>query len=89
MPKFAMPTKEGYYWAKLINPREGTSKPEHWGQTDDDLKSADWEVVYLYEDVNNHNPDEHWIVSVPGIEPFQWAIDFVWGPEVVKPKELL
>lgn len=88
MPKQRpIPNKEGYYWAKLVHPREGTAKPEYWGQTDEDSKSVDWEVVQLHYDPNA-TEDEQWQVSVPGIELSQFALDCIWGPEVIKPEEL-
>ena len=52
----------------------------------EDWQSLDWEVVQVND--NNGDGDEKFSVSVPGISPPQWIPDFVWGPEVVRPKEI-
>lgn len=78
MPRFPTPTREGFYWAKLVHP---SNMPEK-----EDWASQDWEVVHVWD--NNGEGDETFGVSVPGISPTQWIPDFVWGPEVIKPKEL-
>lgn len=78
MPRFPTPAKEGFFWAKLIHP---SKMPEG-----EDWASIDWEVVQVV--LNGGEDDEEWGVIVGGISPFQWIPDFVWGPEVIKPKEL-
>lgn len=78
MAKFPMPDHEGHFWGILVNPR--SSGPG------DDWASVNWEVVQVID--NNGEGDERWAVFVPGIGPLQWAVDFIWGPEVKLPPEL-
>lgn len=78
MRPYPAPTRPGFYWAKLVHP---SRMPDG-----EDWASIDWEVVSVND--NNGEGRERFSVSVPGIEPAQWIPDFVWGPEVVRPKEL-
>lgn len=78
MIKFPTPKMAGHYWAKLIHPSD---MPEG-----EDWASIDWEVVQVYN--NNGEGDETWGVSVPGIGPTQWLLNFVWGPKVKLPREI-
>jgi hypothetical protein len=78
MKPYPAPTKEGWYWAKLVHPSQMPSG-EDWA-------SRDWEVVEVWD--NNGEGDETYAVHVTGIGPPQWIPDFIWGPEVIKPKEL-
>lgn len=80
MPRFPTPTKEGFYWAKLVHPSR-MPEGESW-------KSVDWEVVEVIINCIDPEDDEHLGVFVGGVSPIQWVEDFVWGPEVVKPLEL-
>lgn len=70
--KHPTPTRPGFYWAKLIHP---TRMPDG-----EDWASVDWEPVEVFD--NNGEDDERLGVSVPGIGPMQWVLDFVWGPEI-------
>lgn len=78
MPKHPTPTEPGFYWAKLVHPYR-MPKGEDWA-------SRDWEVVNVYD--NNGEGIDRWRVAVPGISPGQLLDAFVWGPEVIRPKEL-
>jgi hypothetical protein len=78
MKPYPAPTSEGWHWAKLIHP---SKMPEG-----EDWASGDWEVVNVC--YNGGEGDEKYVVCVSGIEPSQWIPDFVWGPEVIRPKEL-
>ncbi len=72
------PTREGFFWAKLIHPTRMPAK--------EDWTSTDWEVVQVVD--NNGDGDERLGVCVFGIGPYQWIPDFVWGTEVIRPQEL-
>lgn len=83
MSTYPMPGREGHWWAKLRlhdNP---------------DLRSVNWEVVQVFENMSG-DPCEadvergylKWMVSVPGIEGGQPLDAFVWGPPVHLPEEL-
>lgn len=78
MKKYPTPDREGFFWAKLVHP-SGMPEGEEW-------QSVDWEVVQVFD--NNGEGDERWGVSVPGISPMQCILDFIWGMEVMRPKEL-
>lgn len=80
MARFPTPTKAGFFWAKLIHP---SRMPEG-----EDWKSFDWEVVEVFINCLDSDDDEALGVFVGGVSPVQWIPDFVWGPEVIKPKEL-
>lgn len=83
MSPYPTPEREGHWWAKLRlhdNP---------------DLRSVDWEVVQVFENMSG-DPCEadvergylKWMASVPGIEGGQPLDAFVWGPPVHRPEEL-
>jgi hypothetical protein len=75
------PKREGWFWAKLVHPR---NMPSH-----EDWASHDWEVVEVIENhIDEDDDGEKWAVFVGGIGPLQWTADFIWGPEVIKPDEL-
>lgn len=76
---YATPDHEGFFWAKLVHPSD---MPEG-----EDWSSTDWEVVEVID--NNGDGDETFGVFVVGISPMQWLPDFIWGPEVIKPLELI
>lgn len=76
--KYSTPRSPGFFWAKLIHPSE---MPEG-----EDWSSSHWEVVEVFD--NNGEDEEEFGVFVGGIGPIQWVQDFIWGPEVIKPKEL-
>jgi hypothetical protein len=80
MSKYPTPTGEGFYWAKLIHP---TRMPEG-----EDWKSIDWEVVEVIINGGDEDDDDYLGVFVGGVGPMQCVEDFVWGPYVLKPKEL-
>lgn len=85
MPRFATPTTEGFYWAKLVHPSRmppGVPPGEDW-------ESIDWEVVEVIINGGDEADDEYLGVFVGGIGVMQWVPDFVWGPRIDKPKELL
>ena len=69
------PAREGWFWAKLINP---TRMPEG-----EDWASVDWEVVEVID--NNGEGEEKFAVAFTGIAPWQWPRDCVFGAEVVRP----
>lgn len=81
MPRFATPTNPGFYWAKLVHP---SRMPEG-----EDWASADWEVVEVFMNCLDESSPIHLGVHVGGMIPVQWIEDFVWGPKVDKPKELM
>lgn len=74
-----LPTKPGYYWAKLVTPSYGFHTEEDW-------QSPDWELVQVND--NNGEGDEALSVSVFGIPVVQWPRDFLWGPMVESEKPL-
>lgn len=78
MSKYPTPDYEGFFWGKLVHPSE-MPEGENWA-------SSAWEVVQVVD--NNGEGDEVFGVFVGGIGPIQWLQDFVWGPEVKKPREL-
>lgn len=80
MPKYPTPTREGFFWAKLVHP-SNMLEGEDWASTN-------WEVVEVVCNGGDEEADEYYAVVVGGISPFQWREDFIWGPEVIKPKEL-
>ena len=78
--KYPTPNHEGFFWAKLVHPSE---MPES-----EDWKSFDWEIVEVHDNNGSEEDGEKWGVFVGGIGPTQWVQDFIWGPEVIRPKEL-
>lgn len=80
--KYPVPTTEGHYWAKL----KLADNP--------DDNSPDWEVVYVFDNISRPwceaeiESGECQMVSVPGLEGANAVDAFVWGPEVIKPKDL-
>lgn len=82
MTKYPTPTEEGHYWAKLKLAEEP------------DNNSVDWEVVQVHDNIMRPwceadiETGECMMVMVPGIERGQLIDAFVWGPAVIKPKEL-
>lgn len=72
------PTKEGFYWAKLVAP---TRVPPN--ETADDWKSVDFEPVEVFD--NNGEGDEALMVMVIGRELSQHLHAFEWGHEIPKP----
>lgn len=70
--KWPIPTKPGFYWAKLVHP---TRMPEG-----EDWAAVDWEPVEVFD--NNGEGDEKFGVSCLGISPAQWPLDFIWGPKI-------
>ena len=78
-PHYPTPDHEGFFWAKLVHPSQMPIK-EDWA-------SSDWEVVEVID--NNGEDDERFGVLVPGISPMQWLPNFIWGPEVARPPELV
>src|SRR3546814_1217901 len=69
-----MPTKPGYYWAKLKTP-SGMPDGEDWA-------SRNWEIVEVHDSNGEPGSGEEFSVSVFGIPVTQWPLDFFWGPKV-------
>lgn len=65
---FTVPVEPGYYWAKLLTPR---NEPEG-----EDWKSVAPEVVEVFD--NFGDDDERLMASVPGIDRGQPLDAFVW-----------
>jgi len=80
MAKYPTPTHEGYFWAKLVHPSKMPAG-EDWA-------SFDWEIVEVHDNNGCEEDGDKLGVFVPGIGPTQWLEDFIWGPEVKRPKEL-
>ncbi|GGF73329.1 hypothetical protein SAMN05216376_111163 [Mameliella alba] len=69
---YPTPTEPGFYWAKLVHPRE---EPES-----EDWASTNFEVVHV--DENYGQDDDEFRVHVTGIAPSQLIDAFTWGPRV-------
>lgn len=67
-----VPTKEGFYWAKLVTP--------HGQPTGEDWASLDWEPVQVFD--NNGEGDDAMLVFVLGIAHSQPLSAFEWGNEI-------
>ena len=91
----SLPTKTGYYWAKLKTPSGGNFycaglpqgvqgiriEPEMDEDEQCSWASTDWEIVEVWDN-NGDTDEERFGVNVPGIPITQWPLDFFWGPEV-------
>lgn len=93
-----LPTKPGYYWAKLKTPSGGdvynvsTIDGQHIGRAriepeieadgDQCWASLDWEIVEVHDNNGEPGSGEEFSVSVFGIPVTQWPLDFYWGPRV-------
>lgn len=72
---YPTPDHEGWFWAKLVHPRE---MPEG-----EDWRSTDWDLVQVVDNNGDGSEDSpEFAVQVGGVSPWQWLEDFVWGPEV-------
>lgn len=80
--RYPSPTRSGHYWAKWRICDEGTA--------DEDVFTAhnNWEVVHVVENGGDPTEDDYYRVAVTGVAMSQHLDNFVWGPEVVLPKEL-
>lgn len=91
-----IPTKPGYYWAKLKTPSGGNLYTESLKDTPhqgvriepegDSWQSLDWEIVQVNENDPFGDPDgdEFFSVNVFGIPVTQWVGDFFWGPALIE-----
>jgi hypothetical protein len=90
-----VPTRPGYYWAKLKTPSGGNfycegipaacqgMRIEPEGKS---WESTQWEIVEVNENDPFGDPagDEYFSVNVFGIPVTQWIADFYWGPSVLE-----
>ena len=85
-----LPTKPGYYWAKLTAASGGTlygvSGAPNGVRCDGSPEwlSHEWEIVQVND--NGGDGDEEFSVYVFGIYPTQWPGGFEWGPMVAEGK---
>lgn len=79
--KYPSPTNDGHYWAKWRICDEGTA--------DEDIFTphTNWEVVKVVEN-GGDDPEDYHRVMVTGVAMSQHLDNFIWGPEVITPKEL-
>lgn len=93
-----LPTKPGYYWAKLKAPSGGDVynvslpdgtyigpariEPEVEANGTSCWSSLKWEIVEVHDNNGEPGSGEEFSVSVFGIPVTQWPLDFFWGPPV-------
>ena len=74
-----LPRRTGFYWAKWIRADQDT---KHGPEL---VPSAEWDVVYVFENAVAKEHGELFRVLVAGVEATQSIKDFEWGPGPLTP----
>ena len=75
------PARAGFYWAKWLIAERETRHAQML------TPSADWEIVWVFENSTDQQQEEFLRVLVIGVEASQSVRNFEWGPGPLTQRE--